>query len=291
MLRRLVVDAPLRSHDLLVLAGLAGLALNSRVLEGIGLYLAMAWILLLTLRGGGVRKVIVPAAILMAFVVICGSVNYLRWGSPLTFMDLRLHIEFMGHPKRVARLDDFGTLNLLRLPFSFSYYFLGATDLNELQLYFPRLKNLYDGVEGPSSAFLQTTIVPLLFALLGVSRVFRRKSLRSSSGALLSGVLVAQIVSIGLLLTANYLAMRYRMDFLPALSFAAALGYLALTTTTILSRRIVTGALLVTLVSIVASSVSLVQYKEEIQPSKAEAKQFWEHYQSTRSTPSPRIGP
>ena len=44
VLRRVIVGAQLRPRDLFILAGIAGLTLNCRILEGIGLYLAMGWI-------------------------------------------------------------------------------------------------------------------------------------------------------------------------------------------------------------------------------------------------------
>lgn len=285
VLRRLLADAPLAASDLLFLASLAGLALNSRVLEGIGLYLAMGWILLVTLFDGGVRKVVLPATLLAAFLILCGTVNYLRWGSPLTFMDLRLHIMVMRDPAHLAVLNDFGALNLIRLPFSFAYYFLGTTYIDGLVSSFPRLGHLYGGVEGPTSALALTEAVPLLLAGIGIDHVVRRPILRSPRGALLAGVLAAQIVSIVPLLAAEYLAMRYRLDFLPAISFAAALGYFALTTTRVaLPRLLPSWVLGLTILSIVVSYLSLVAYKEEIRPSKEEARQFWEHYRANRPT-------
>jgi len=292
VLRRLLIDdVPLGARDLLVLACLAGLALNSRVLEGIGLYLSMAWILLLTLLGGGLRKVFVPAVILTAFVAICGSVNYLRWGSPFTFMDLWLHVQVLESARRFAVLDDYGALNLLRLPFGFAYYFFGTSGVIELRPIFPRLLNLYDGIEGPSSSFILTGPVPLLLAALGAAYMFRRRTLQSGRGAILTGMFVAETGSIGFLLAAEYLAMRYRMDFLPALSLSGALGYFVLTTQLTLSRRVMSWALALTFVSVVTSHVSLVLYKEQTRPLKEEARLFWEKYQSERSAPRPRAAP
>jgi hypothetical protein len=292
VLRRLLIDdMPLGARDLAVLACLAGLALNSRVLEGIGLYLSMGWILLLTLFRGGLRKVLVPTVILAAFVAICGSVNYLRWGSPLTFMDLRLHVQILESPRRFAVLNDYGALNLLRLPFAFAYYFFGTAGVVELQPIFPRLLNLYDGIEGPSSSFILTEPLPLLLAALGAASVFRRPMLGSGRGAILAGVLVAETGSIGFLLAAEYLAMRYRMDFLPAFSLAGVLGYFVLTTRFMLSRRVVSWAVALTFVSVMASHISLILYKEQTRPLKEEARLFWEKYQSERFTLRPPAVP
>ena len=288
VLRRILVGAELRSRDLLVLAGIAGLVLNCRVLEGIGLYLATSWILFLALFAGtrgaaSIRRVLGPAIVLAAFVAICGTVNYLRWGSPLTFMDLRLHVQIADNTHRLAVLNSFGEVNLLRLPFSISYYFLGRSWIDELQPLFGGLHDLYDQVEGPQSAFALTATVPLLLAGLGLRQIFRGRALLPSGGALVAGVLVAELVSIGFLLAADYLAMRYRMDFVPAMSFAAAQGYFFLTTKTVIPSRTVMGALLLTIVSIVASHVALVQYKEQGGPEREEARIFWEQYQCAKS--------
>ena len=186
------------------------------------------------------------------------------------------------YPDCLAVLNTFGELNLVRLPFALSYYFLGTSWFIELRPLFSSIRHLYDGIEGPSSAFVLTATVPLLLAVSGFRSVFRRQTLWRSR-TLIAGVLVSELVGIGFLLAADYLAMRYRMDFIPVLSFAAALGYFVLTTGPAIPRRTIVGALLLTAVSIFASHLGLVQYKEESKPVKEEAAEyFWERYQCAK---------
>lgn len=288
VLKRVLAGAPWQSRDLIILAGLAGLALNCRVLEGIGLYLALGWIMFLILFGGdwtvaaGLRRIVAPAIILGLFVAICGTVNYLRWGSPATFMDLHLHVQVAGSPERLAGLNAFGSLNPVRVPFAFAYYFLGV-DIAEWLPSFGGLQNLYDGIEGPASAFIVTNTVPLLLAGLGVGALFRQPVGRPGGAAILAGVILSQVASIFFLLSANYISMRYRMDFIPAMSLAAAAGYFFLTSKDVLPKRTINGVILLAALSIVTSHISLVQYKDELRPSKEEARLFWERYQCAKA--------
>jgi hypothetical protein len=300
VLRRVIVDAELRSRDLLVLACIAGLALNCRVIEGIGLYLAIGWILLLTVFAGGqgtrirpmaavtsagLRKVVAPAIILIVFVSICGAVNYMRWGSPLSFADLPRHIYISTDPRRLAVLNTFGELNVVRIPFSLAYYFLGESAIEALLPLFGNMADLYDGNEGPSSSFALTDTVTLILGALGVRFFFRGLAAWRPRGTLiLAGVLVCELLAIGVLLTADYLAMRYRMDFVPAMSLAAAIGYLFLNTRTEIPDRVFRGALLLlTAFSIATSNFILIRYKEEVALFKGEARLYWGWYQCAKN--------
>ena len=287
-----VSGQPLRQRDLVVLACIAGLALNCRVLEGASLCLACLWIAILTVLHGdaiagskaarlaaGVRKIIVPGTILILFGAICGTVNYLRWGSPLTFVDLHRHSQFMSDPDRVAALDRFGDLNLIRLPFSLSYYLLSNPGLDAARPLFGDLHGLYDKIEGPLSSLLLTDAIPLLLAGVGIAQLFRRGVARSAGDGLVIGVFAAELVGITILLAANYLAMRYRMDFVPALSLVAAVGYRTLIARDVLPGLMLKTALVLAVVSMVTSHVVLRQYKEDIVPYREQARMFWESYQ------------
>jgi hypothetical protein len=300
VLRRVIVDAQLTSLDLLVLACIAGLTLNCRVLEGIGLYLAIGWILLLTVFAGGegtrtkptvavastgLRKAIAPATILVVFVTICGAVNYMRWGSPLSFADLHHHIYISANPRRLAVLNTFGELNVVRIPFSLAYFFLGKSAVDALEPLFSNFGNLYDGIEGPSSSFALTDTVTFILGALGVRFVFRGlAALRPRGTLLVAGVLVCEFAAIGVLLAADYLAMRYRMDFVPAMSFAAAIGYLFLSTKTVILNRVFRGALLLlTAISIATSNFILIRYKGEVAQFNSEGRLYWGWYQCAKN--------
>jgi hypothetical protein len=267
------------------------------VLEGASLCLASLWIAALTVLsrdgiggartmrlavGRHLRKILLPGAVLALFGAICGTVNYLRWGSPLTFMDLHRHSQFLAEPDRMAALNRFGDLNLLRLPFSLSYYLLGDPGIAWSRPLFGDFQQLYDKIEGPLSSLLLTDGLALLLAALGMVHLFRRGAARSTGDLLLTGVLVAEFVGIAILLAANYLAMRYRMDFVPAMTLAAAIGFSALVSRAVLSRVVMATALVLTIVSVIASHVVLVQYKESVIPYRDQAKMFWDSYQCVK---------
>jgi hypothetical protein len=295
VLRKVLVGAQLRSRDLVVLACLAGLALNCRVLEGIGLSLAMGWVLLSAVfagregagteskrafAGAGVRRAIVPATIFAGFIIICGAVNYLRWGSPLSFADLLHHIQIAADPRRLAVLNTFGEFNPVRLPISFAYYFLGMPVGDKMERLSGTLGKLYDGIETPPGAFILTDTIVLILAVLGVRFIYRELAASRPSGTLLvAGMLVSELVAIVLLLTADYVALRYHMDFVPPLSLAATMGYFFINSKAVIPNRVLKWALALTVISIAASHFTLFRYKEDVAELKAEGRLFWERYQ------------
>src|SRR5437763_1976431 len=86
------------------------------------------------------------------------------------------------------------------------------------------LGGLYDGMETPPGAFILTDTIVLILAVLGVRFIFRELTAWRPSGTLLiAGMLVSELVAVVLLLTADYVALRYHMDFVPPLSLAAAM--------------------------------------------------------------------
>jgi hypothetical protein len=213
------------------LALVAGLALNCRVSFGLGLYAALGLMLAVEAWRGRARlaalRPLVPAAlVLMLFAGAALGVNAARWERPLTFVPFREQLALVRRgDDRLQRLDRYSELNFRRIPFALQYYFAPVWALGDgkggLLLEKPQLQ-LFDDVELPPSSLLLTDPVVFLLAGIGVFALARRRQLPEAplSTAALVGLACPTLV----LLTAISLCFRYRMDFYPALDFAACLG-------------------------------------------------------------------
>lgn len=223
------------------MAVMAGIALNTRVSMGIGLFAAlvllMATLALRDFREGGLcavaRRAAAPVAVLAVFVLVAGVVNHGRWGNPFTFADYTLYVTNF-RPERahkMARQAEYGLFNLQRLPFGLSYYFLpvwsllGSDGRYMFQDWHMRVMN---EVELPPMSFFLTD--PLLIALAGiaVAAALRKGSALPSSLLHASAVLVGLSSAAFLMLIAESMCLRYRMEFYPPLEVAAFLGLVVL---------------------------------------------------------------
>ncbi len=124
-----------RKSHLALMALLSGVCLLTRVSTSIGLYAGCGGIMLASLiaawREGNrpallaaVRASVIPSLILVAFAVICGVVNYERWGSPLTFQDYKYYNSMLPDDPALTVVANYGYFNLRRLWFGLSYFFL-----------------------------------------------------------------------------------------------------------------------------------------------------------------------
>src|SRR5262249_6805453 len=118
-----------RPWHLVAMAAVAGICLNTRVSTSIGLYAACgALILVEAMRflsrdaSAGtrhrVRAVLLSSAVLLAFMVVCGYVNFQRWGNPLTFQDYRYYNTVTADDPVHALLRQYGFFNWRRIPFA-----------------------------------------------------------------------------------------------------------------------------------------------------------------------------
>lgn len=237
--------------DLITLSAMAlcaGLALLTRVSTAIGLVLALGLLLLaLAARKASIqsrfsiakcaralfdRRVVVPVAILAVFMLATGAINYLRWGNPLTFADFRLQIVAVKlHPDRIPRAATYGLFNLQRIPLALIYYFfpIWAVVTRHGTFLFEQVQvRLFDGAELPASSFLLTDLLPVCF--IGLFLIACRKQYRRSLPAIEQWVAVAAGLAAPclMMLTAIYMAFRYRMEFYPEMDFLALLGLYAM---------------------------------------------------------------
>jgi hypothetical protein len=130
----------LRGCDLALLAGLAGLAINTRPSIGGALYLSTTLLIVWTVwrRYGPNRNTqqflrsctpfssILPAIAVLGLVLIAVVfINYERWGNAFTFQDLNYYDEKFSGPNLIEMLHKYGQFNIGHLWIGALYYASG----------------------------------------------------------------------------------------------------------------------------------------------------------------------
>ena len=256
------------------MALVAGLCLLTRVSTAMGLFGACGGLILLTLarafgtrgRGPGVMAaVILPGAVLAAFMLICGYINYQRWGNPLTFQDYKYYDMITAADPVHEVIRQHGYFSLSRLPFGFCYYFLPIWTYirpDHLFLFREYQDRMLFTVEFPPATFLLSDPALLFLALLGCRWLWSHR--RAGVVDLPAVVLVAGSFALPgvMILAAIALTFRYRMEFYPFLEFLGLFGLAGLADLIPERRRLVVWACGVMLVvSIIFSNLFLLSYK------------------------------
>lgn len=284
-----IVNRSFRTGSLCLMALCAGLGLNTRVSTGIGLILAFALLLVALaafpaaqssvssakgssaaghfFRRLALPRTIVPAGVLSAFMAVSGTVNYFRWGNPFTFANWDLYLDWSVSPGSskwwlspiLSRMHAYGAFNLVRIPFNLVYYFCPFW-----ALHFTTMDTLLNGVWGhtltgievpPSSFFLTDLFAFCFIALLAVALWRRRSRLQSPAARWALAVALGLLAPCLLMLTATWVAYRYRMEFYPEIGFVVFLGlYLTVTDPGVLAlfarfRKWITATLAISIVS------------------------------------------
>jgi hypothetical protein len=246
---------------LALMAGMAGLALLTRVSTAIGMWIALFLLMAVLLwQGLRWRPIAGALALLVACAAMAGGVNVARWGDALTFADYTRYLANLEYPDRVARLGEYGLFNLARLPLGLVYYFvpvwiLPASDGGHVLE--GAFRQTVDVTELPPSSFLLTDALPLIL-LAFLPRLLRRGSIdRLQAGGLLLGLTVPGM----LMLTAISMNYRYRMDFLPFLELATLVTIALLANAPLLVERQRFWLVGFTALGIVATHVMLLLYK------------------------------
>jgi hypothetical protein len=276
------------------MATAAGLAALTRASTGVGLCVAFGLLLLVLLvkelrarRPVLTRRFFLPTAILAALLIVVGTVNYFRWGNPATFADYQFFLGYHQLPDQMQRMQTYGNFNLSRLPFGLNYYFLPLWALRGAngQLLFENTQTrLLNAAELPPSSFFLTDLLPIAFIVLlamdlwaarpvfststqnGV--VFLRRTIlpmRSPTFSYTQGLALATGLAMPgvLMLTAIYMAYRYRMEFYPEIDLLAFLGiYVTVSNPALTVRfnRCRRWMLAATIISIVSASAAMVLY-------------------------------
>jgi hypothetical protein len=227
-------------------------------------------------------------AILAALLIAVGTVNYYRWGRPMTFADLTVYIGYVEQPDRLTRVHLYGLFNLARIPLALLYYFLPIWALQGSDghlLLEGTQTRLMDSVELPPSSFFLTDLLPIAFivflaiALWAGRRVLARY-LRKEWGFAqreetqppfrlffpAQGLALAAGLAVPCVLMLTFISMnyRYRMEFYPEMDLLAFLGlYTTVSNAALLARfnRCRRWMLAAAVVSIVSSFAVMVLYK------------------------------
>jgi hypothetical protein len=276
---RWCVDAPgRRAWHLVAMATLAGLCLLTRVSTSIGLYGACGGVMLIPMiaawrarhqgasMASAFRAAVVPSLILVAFAVVCGFINYERWGWPLTFADFRYYNLLVAVDPNLTILATYGYFNLSRLWFGLSFYFVPIWMIIGSDghfLFHAVQERLFFLVEPPPATFLASDPFLCLLTCLGFAWLLRARGAATDR-------LTAWLVAIGLLipciliLIAISVVFRYRMEFYPFFEFLALFGLFRLRSKFVAYPRLLTWMCgVMVAVGIVFSHLFLVAYKVE----------------------------
>ncbi len=255
---------------LAVMALAAGLSLLTRVSIAVGLYagigLLLAVVAIRSLRNGrpAWRTLVLPIAILVMFILICGFINLQRWDNPLTFADYNFYKFNVQFPDRLPRTRIYGLFNLERIPFGLMYFFVPAWFLQNGagQLVFAATHiRLMDVVELPPSSFLLTDALLLLLAAVGARALVDRSTIRTFDRIERAMIALGLLAPPLLMLTAISMTYRYRIDFYPFFEFLAFVGVLALAGKRIDSPAWRRSVWALVVVGVIGSHVSMALYR------------------------------
>jgi len=245
----------LRSRDLVFLAILAGLAINTRPTIGVALYLGtvllvmwMAWRQhrpewLSSVSGISVRSavwalvrdpsILRPIVVLGLLGAAAGLVNFERWGNPLTFADFHYNYWIQRSHSRIAALENYGDINLGRIWIGALYYGTGLPYvLRDVPPFDEYLRARLTAIEAPPIIPLFTNPLTILLAGIGLYYLWSRPQLPAPDGAaILRFALIGNASAAVLIFAAGGLAMRYRFDLAPFMTLAALVGYRSISLT------------------------------------------------------------
>jgi hypothetical protein len=248
VLRAALGGGGLRSRDLVSMAVLAGLAINTRPTIGVALYLGTGLLVTWTAwrrhegerrlsanpRGMGTaiaallrdRSVIWPVAVLGILGIAVGVVNFERWGNPLTFGDFHYNYWIRHNPTRLAALENYGDLNLGRMWIGALYYATGIPYvLKSVPPFGAYLQARFVAIEAPPIVPLLTNPLTILLAGIGLYRLWTRLRRPADSVAILRLALIGNASAVAMIFMASGLALRYRFDLAPFMTLAAIVGY------------------------------------------------------------------
>jgi hypothetical protein len=248
VLRAALGGTGLRSRDLVSMAVLAGLAINTRPTIGVALYLGTVLLVMWTAwrrhegerrlsanpRGIGTaiaallrdRSVLWPVVVLGLLGIAVSVVNFERWGNPLTFGDFHYNYWIRHNPTRLAALENYGDLNLGRMWIGALYYATGIPYvLKSVPPFGAYLQARYVAIEAPPIIPLLTNPLTIFLAGIGLYRLWTKPRLPVDSAAILRLALIGNASAVAMIFMASGLALRYRFDLAPFMTLAAVVGY------------------------------------------------------------------
>jgi hypothetical protein len=226
------------------MATLAGIELLTRISTAVGLYVAtglliatLAWPANGSLRHRSTtfarnllcKRTRIALGILLTFAVMCGTVNYGRWGNPLVFADFHTHI-FTVRFGYVWKYITYGDFNFERLWYGIIYYLFPIWPVirPDGQFLFSEFETrVLAVVELPAGSFLLSDALLLVLGCIFVVKVraVHQQHLLNLRAAF--ALLIGFCVPILLMMIAIVMTFRYRMEFYPFIEFSAFLGFYA----------------------------------------------------------------
>jgi hypothetical protein len=248
VLRAALGGTGLRSRDLVSMAVLAGLAINTRPTIGVALYLGTVLLVMWTAwrrhegerrlsanpRGIGTaiaallrdRSVLWSVVVLGLLGIAVSVVNFERWGNPFSFGDFHCNYWIRHNPSRLAVLENYGDLNLGRMWIGALYYATGIPYLlKSVPPFAAYLQARYVAIEAPPIAPLLTNPLTILLAGIGLYRLWTRPRPPVDGVAILRLALIGNASAVAMIFMASGLALRYRFDLAPFMTLAAVVGY------------------------------------------------------------------
>ena len=254
VMRTALSDNGFRTSDLALLAGLAGLAINTRAPIGVALYLGtsllIAWAAwsrhalkwrqsrwpaqgkVLEAVSGLARdpRIWLPVLVLGFLAVAAGIVNFGRWGNPVAFNGANHTYWIQRHPNVMVVVRDYGVFNLDRIGIAVLYYATGiAYILKSVPPFAGFLRCCV--IEAPPLTPLLTNPLTVLLAGVGLYRLWCRPDLQPCSLVTLRIALIAHTSAVVMILMFFTFTLRYRFDFAPFMTLAAFVGYRSLSMT------------------------------------------------------------
>jgi hypothetical protein len=244
----------LGTRDLVWLAILAGLAINTRASVGGALYLGTALLVAWTAwerhapgRAGRVSSVhgagalpitraiacdldiVLPLGVLLLLAVAVGIVNFERWGSPFSFIDFRYYdFSNLHRQNDFAVLRNYGEIDLGRAWIGALYYATGVPYvLKAVSPFAEFLRSRYQTIEAPPITPFLTNPLTIVLGAVGLYRLCSKPPVSASGAALLRLALIGHAAAVLVIFAAMYLALRYRFDLAPFTTLAALVGYRA----------------------------------------------------------------
>jgi hypothetical protein len=233
----------LRGRELVSLAALAGLAINTRPSIGVALYLGtillVAWTGWLRYAPGYCTQqssvtaprlsstILFPIAILGLAAGGVGVVNFERWGNAFTFADFRYwDMRGSAFPNLLEIIHKYGEFDVRRIWIGALYYTTGIPYLLKTIPPFAQfLRERVVGIEAPPVMPVLTNPLIVIFAGLGLYRVWWKPEPGIRDVTILRLALLGHASSILLILAAMAFTLRYRFDFAPFMTLAALVGY------------------------------------------------------------------
>jgi hypothetical protein len=250
-------DCGLGTRDLLSLAFLAGLAINTRASVGMGLYIGAILLIAWTARerhaGGRVEQrltpysggapgviravagdpnIALPIALLLLFGIMVGAINFGRWGNPLTFIDFQYYgFSNVHRPNDFAVVGNYGDISLGRAWIGALYYATGIPYvLKAVPPFAEFLHARFIGIEAPPITPLLTNPLTICLGVVGLARLWLNPATTAGGAMLLRFAMIGHAATVVTIFSAAYLALRYRFDLAPFTTLAALVGYRAVST-------------------------------------------------------------